>query len=280
MDFLPATRSTYINSTPRRYCAIHNNHFANGEACGKCFRLRYDGTGTGSCSDTQANPAPNAGEAIIHIVDSGTGNHDFDCVESTFESITGYDDDLFPIEYEEVPCETQACEQTAEDCVMHVIPSHVQKSHGYLGSARVVFFNLPTGVKSVKANIGICGEKSLSRSGALWDVSFSAGGCSFKPIIFTATMSDNTAIEIDATEWSEFQDLVYCQDAVWVNPAFRCVPSPTPTDAPAPQPPTPTRAPPTQAPPTQAPTTQAPTTQAPTTEAPTPQTPAPVPVPP
>merc|ERR1712151_1129911 len=206
--------------------------------------------------------APNAGEAIIQIVDSGTGNHDFDCVESTFESITGYDDDRFPIEYEEVPCETQACEQAAEDCVMHVIPSHVQKSHGYLGSARVVFFNLPTGVKSVKANIGICEEKELSRSGALWDVSFSVFGCSFKPIIFTATMSDNTVIEIDATEWSEFQDLVYCRDAVWVNSLYTCAPRPTPTDAPAP--------------PTAAPTTQAPTTEALTTQAPTPDTTAPV----
>lgn len=158
---------------------------------------------------------------------------------------------------------------------MHVIPSHVQKSHGYLGSARVIFFNLPTGVKSVKANIGICGEQELSRSGALWDVSFSVGGCSFKPIIFTATMSDNTVIEIDATEWSEFQDLVYCQDAVWVNSAYTCVPRPTPTDAPTPQPSTPTLTP---APTTSAPTTQAPT-QAPTTQAPTPDTTALVPAP-
>merc|ERR1712151_1336359 len=129
-------------------------------------------------------------------------------------------------------------------------PSHVQKSHGNLGSARVVFFNLPTGVKSVKANIGICEEKELSRSGALWDVSFSVGGCSFKPIIFTATMSDNTVVEIDATEWSEFQDLVYCQDADWVNSAYTCEPSPTPptpvptTEAPMPAPtPAPTQAP-------------------------------------
>lgn len=223
MQFLPATRSKYISDVPHRYCAIHNRHFEGGEACGKCFRLRYDGHGTGTCSDTQENHAPAAGEGVIQVVDSGSGNHDFDCVESTFESITGYNTDRFPIDYEEVDCDTQACDRSAEDCVLHVVPSLTQKSNGYLGSARVIFFNLHTGVKSVKANIGLCGEQDMKRNGALWDVSISVGGCSYKPIIFTATLSDGEVVEIDATEWAQFQDLKWCYDeGVWVNPAYIC----------------------------------------------------------
>merc|ERR1740123_2118570 len=264
MQFLPAQTSKYIKDAPRRYCAIHNRLFAGGEACGKCYKLKYDGNGFGTCSGTQENHAPLAGEGVIQVVDSGSGNHDFDCVLSTFESITGYHTDRFPIEYEEVECETQPCDRSAEDCILHVIPSMTQKSNGYLGSARVIFFNLPTGIKSVKANIGICGEQEMARNGALWDVSFSVGGCSYKPVIFTATMSDDTTIVIDASEWNQFKDLSWCfDDGVWVNPAYTCTRTPT-TQAPTtPQPttqPSPTQAPTLQASPPQ-PTTQAPTLQ-------------------
>jgi len=264
-----SAQSSYIQGTPRLYCAIHNDLFNGGEACGKCFKLRYDGGGFGECSGTVETPsASHAGEAVIQVVDSGGGNHDFDCVLETFDYITGWNTDRFPVTYEEVDCEVSACDSAERDCVMTLPTGNLpQIANGYLGWARVVFHNLHTSVKSVTARVGQCPEDEMTRSGALWDTSLPGSGC-YKPVIFTASLSDDTKVTVDATEWPEFSAMKYCTEVTW-HP-FECTsataaPPPTAiTPNPTPSTPTTTSSPMPTVAPSSAPATPKPTPSTPT----------------
>jgi hypothetical protein len=243
-----AAQSTYLQSTPRMYCAIHNDHFAGGAACGKCFKLKYDGLGFGSCSATSDNPAPNSGEGIIQVVDSGSGNHDFDCTLETFQFLTGWHTDRFPISYEEVDCETRSCSTSDPDCVLTVAPAPdapiIDPTSGYLGSTRVIFHNLKTSVSTASAKIGRCPAKTMNRNGALFDWFTSSSGC-YKPVCFTATLADSSTVTIDATDWPEYSSMKWCDEVSWHPEGCDAVrkgcdgdvsPVPNPTPQPTPQP--------------------------------------------
>jgi len=83
--------------TAKNYCAVNRGLYGNGEVCGRCYKLTYKG------DHEQGLGRP--GSHVVQIVDSGSWAT-FDCHMTVFNKITDYDTGFFPVDYEEVPCET------------------------------------------------------------------------------------------------------------------------------------------------------------------------------
>ncbi|CAJ1402438.1 unnamed protein product [Effrenium voratum] len=88
-------QTPYIKA--KNYCAVNRGLYGNGEVCGRCYKLTYKG------DHEQGLGRP--GSHVVQVVDSGSWAT-FDCHMTVFNKITDYDTGIFPVDYEEVPCET------------------------------------------------------------------------------------------------------------------------------------------------------------------------------
>jgi len=84
-----------------RSCAVSEDLYQSGVACGKCYFLHYGGTPSVYDATTSGTP----GSAKVQVIDDGAGgtNH-FDCLEGVFTQLTGLATDGFPITFTEVEC--------------------------------------------------------------------------------------------------------------------------------------------------------------------------------
>ena len=89
------------------YCAVSPDLYLNGDNCGKCYTLTYDG---GISHNWDGVPkGARAGSATIQVINktgdySRDGDKQFDCLMNGFKDITGLITDGFDITYSEVPC--------------------------------------------------------------------------------------------------------------------------------------------------------------------------------
>jgi hypothetical protein len=94
-----ATRlgDAWLNPYVKRkmYCAVNNDIWAGGQACGRCYRVSYNGTG--------GTDPGRAGSAIIQVVDSGS-YESFDCFLDAHRAISGAITGNFPVTYRQVAC--------------------------------------------------------------------------------------------------------------------------------------------------------------------------------
>merc|ERR1711976_664112 len=82
-------------------CAVSQDLFQNGQACGKCFVLRYDGSPSVYGGPERGRP----GSAKIQVINSGAGDtQHFDCLSGVYKQITGAAPDGYPISFSEVDC--------------------------------------------------------------------------------------------------------------------------------------------------------------------------------
>lgn len=82
-------------------CAVSEDVYQSGLACGKCYTLHYGGAPSVYDATTSGTP----GSATVQVIDDGAGgtNH-FDCLEGVFMQLTGLATDGFPITFTEVDC--------------------------------------------------------------------------------------------------------------------------------------------------------------------------------
>lgn len=126
----PTAQNLYIQRM--RYCAVNNVMFKRGATCGACYRITFKGN--------HPRGLGRPGSEVVQVVDSGSGAT-FDCHMTAFESITGYNTDVFPITYEKVPCENGGGGVVA-----------VLQYHPYF--TKFVFGNLRYPVSSAELKIG------------------------------------------------------------------------------------------------------------------------------
>jgi hypothetical protein len=80
---------------PKLYCAVSDLLWAGGQACGRCYRVSYNGTG--------GTDPGRAGSAVVQVVDSGSYEA-FDCFLDAHRAVTGAVTGNFPVTYRQVPC--------------------------------------------------------------------------------------------------------------------------------------------------------------------------------
>jgi len=156
------------------YCAIASGLFNNGESCGDCYRVSWDGV--------QGSDPGTPGSADIQVVDENGAGNAFDCFVDAFHEITGAYTGEFNIKYEKIEC--------AGATKGHVIVMPEDLGNAYY--TKVLFAGGPSGVKSVKVIIddqpypltirsgatfaGSLGGKSGSNVHIKYEVEFSDGG--------------------------------------------------------------------------------------------------------
>jgi hypothetical protein len=86
----------------KQSCAVSEDLYQSGQACGKCFQLNYDGSPSVHQGDQQRGTP---GSVKIQIINSGAGDSKhFDCLSGVYHELTGLDTDGFPITFDEVAC--------------------------------------------------------------------------------------------------------------------------------------------------------------------------------
>merc|ERR1711920_137522 len=139
-----------------------------GLACGRCYRLTFDGTDT-----TESSGCASAGSAIIQVVDSGS-THEFDCQETVLKGIT----------YEEVECEDVGS------------PTATVLDGGNAWYNKMIFSGLSRGVSAASIKIGGDATIQMTRnSGATWYAS-TPGTSGDVTVTFTLTLENGETVEL------------------------------------------------------------------------------------
>ena len=87
-------QANYIDKS--MYCAVSDKVWNGGQACGRCYKISFNGTG--------GTDQGRAGNAIIQVVDSGSAK-EFDCYINAFKKVTGATTGVFPITYNQIACQ-------------------------------------------------------------------------------------------------------------------------------------------------------------------------------
>merc|ERR1712176_837352 len=174
----PAATSPYITS--RHYCAVSSDLYGSGLACGRCYRVTFDGTDT-----TETTGCAAAGSAIIQVVDSGSAK-EFDCQETVFQEITGCTTGVMGVSYEEVECEgTGPATATVLEC-------------GNAWYTKMIFSGLSRAVSA--ASIMIEGQSEpiqMNRNGgATWSASTPEAHSGNVDVTFTLTLDNQDTVEL------------------------------------------------------------------------------------
>lgn len=170
-----AAQSPYITSN--HYCAVDANLYDGGLACGRCYRITFEGEDT-----TETTGCAAAGSAIIQVVDSGSGE-EFDCQETVFKEISGCGTGVMGIKYEEVECEGNG------PATATIVAQNGDDAH-------VVFSGLQRPVAS--ASVSVSGEQEntfvMSLVQGAWDV----GTPDVKdvPVTFKLTLDNGDLVEL------------------------------------------------------------------------------------
>merc|ERR1719229_1139517 len=172
----PAATSPYITS--KNYCAVSADLFEGGLACGRCYKLTFDGT------DTTEHGCPAAGSRIIQVVDSGSAK-EFDCQETVFEEISGCTTGVMGISYEEVECEgTGPATATVLD----------GDNAWY---TKMIFSGLSHSVASASITVGEGELIQMNRNGgATWSASTPAGISGNVAVTFKLTLDNEEIVEL------------------------------------------------------------------------------------
>jgi hypothetical protein len=172
----PAATSPYITS--KRYCAVSSDLYGLGLACGRCYRLTFDGTDT-----TESTGCASAGSSIIQVVDSGS-THEFDCQETVFEEITGCDTGVMGITYEEVECEDVGS------------PTATVLDGDNAWYNKMIFSGLSRGVSAASIKIGGDDTIQMTRnSGATWYAS-TPGTSGDVTVTFSLTLENDETVQL------------------------------------------------------------------------------------
>lgn len=152
----------------KMYCAVNDKVWNGGQACGRCYRISYSGTG--------GTDPGRAGSAVIQVVDSGS-SEEFDCFLDAHMKITGANTGNFPITYRQVPC--QASNTTI-----------VMLDGENAWYTKVLVAGGTRGVKSVKMAVGGKTYSMLRSVGATWyaQLAGKTGGAT----VFTVAYEGNT----------------------------------------------------------------------------------------
>lgn len=188
----PTARNPHIRA--REYCAVNTEMFRDGKTCGACFRLTYHG------DHPQGLGHP--GSHVVQVVDSGSWAT-FDCHMTAFQAVTGATTHIFPITYEEVPCET-----SAEGPIAAVL-------HYDFYFTRFVFGNLQRPLQNVQLSIG---EKQfeLNQIGGFWSA---WTGPADGPVSFTLTEDHGSKVKLSGcfSGWKNRHTGDSCSQATMQN---------------------------------------------------------------
>ncbi|CAB9507316.1 expressed unknown protein [Seminavis robusta] len=155
----------------KMYCAVSADLYANGVGCGKCYRLVWDGSEPGTDPGTP-------GSAEIQVVDSGAGGDwHFDCFLDAFSQIVGASTGIFPITYDEVPCDPSPATAVIKDGF-----------NAYY--VKVLIAGGTTGVAAVDIKIGGVTHPMFKVSGATWAANL--GGLTNTDVGYFITFADDT----------------------------------------------------------------------------------------
>lgn len=171
----PSAQSPYIKS--RHYCALNTHMMEAGLACGRCYKIKFDGKKhtEGAC----ARP----GDAVIQVVGSGA-TPGFDCHDTVFKEISGCNTGKMDITYEPVDCETK------ETPTAMVIGGHEDWM-------KMIFSGLKRPVARASIKIGSDKPIMLQRkvNSATWWSSLKGTKGSI-PVSFTLTLDNSETVEL------------------------------------------------------------------------------------
>jgi hypothetical protein len=136
--------TNYVNK--KMYCAVNDKLWNGGQACGRCYKISYGGTG--------GTDPGRAGSAVIQVVDSGS-SAEFDCFLDAHKKITGAVTGIFPITYSQVSCQTSNTTIVMQD----------GENAWY---TKVLVAGGQRGVSSVKIAVGGKTYNMLRSVGATW----------------------------------------------------------------------------------------------------------------
>ena len=169
--------STYVSGG--MYCAVSDDLFANGEGCGKCYRVTYTSGGT---NDSEAQ----SGTADIQVVNSGAGGTEhFDCFEDAHKAITGISTGIHPVSYYEIPC-------------TYTPPAIVILDGPNAYYTKVLVAGGTTGVAGVDIILDGNRVTMYKNSGATWAAGLSGTEGTQVDIAFEVTFTDNTVVLISS----------------------------------------------------------------------------------
>ncbi|KAL3779624.1 hypothetical protein HJC23_008963 [Cyclotella cryptica] len=165
--------SPYITSG--NYCAVSEDLFQGGAACGRCYSITYDGS-------SATNPGK-AGNAVVQVVNSGAGgsNH-FDCFIDGFHTITSASTGIFPVKFSHVACQGITP------------PTAVILDGNNAWYVKVLFSGGTTGVASAKIHIGGASFSMSRLSGATFSANTNGA---WGQASFEVTFDNGSAVAID-----------------------------------------------------------------------------------
>lgn len=172
----PAATSPYITSN--RVCAVKQDLYQGGLACGRCYKVTFDNT------DNTEEDCGAAGSTIIQVVGTGHGIKEFDCQEGGYKEITGCSTGEVAITYEEVECEGMG----------NPTATIVAQNEQYKTDHHMVFSNLPRPVASGSLVFANGDSFDLSLVEGAWDVH--TPDPTDSPVTFKLTLDDGRVVEL------------------------------------------------------------------------------------
>jgi len=179
-DSPAAKNNPYIQS--RHYCAVAGNVMQGGLACGRCYRITFDGQDT-----TETTGCTTAGSAVVQVVNRNMSPNEFDCHKTVFEQISGCDTGEMGIQYEEVECEGTG------PLTATVLSPTVNKWW-----TKILFSGGPRAVSAASITIGGDDPVELVRTpnSATWYASTPEATSGNIPVTFTVTLDNNEPVEL------------------------------------------------------------------------------------
>lgn len=212
----PAAANPYIASG--RYCAVDAELYGGAVACGRCYRITFNGAET-----TETTGCNRPGAAVVMVVDSGSAAV-FDCHLPVFRDISGCETGVMGIQFEQVACQGAGP------------PTATILDGGNAYFVKVLFSGLERGVDAATITVGGNAPVMMSRNGGPFQAS--TQGLTGVPVGFTLTLDDGSTLELANCfgNWPQTTGASCVSDALTLPPP---PPSPRPPPPPSPSPPPP-----------------------------------------
>ena len=170
----PAAANPYIASG--RYCAVDAELYGGAVACGRCYRITFNGAET-----TETTGCNRPGAAVVMVVDSGSAA-EFDCHLPVFRDISGCETGVMGIQFEQVACQGAGP------------PTATILDGGNAYFVKVLFSGLERGVDAATITVGGNAPVMMSRNGGPFQAS--TQGLTGVPVGFTLTLDDGSTLEL------------------------------------------------------------------------------------
>ena len=207
MNSPAAQSSPYIKE--QRYCAVNPTLFANGLACGRCYKISFDGK-----KGSDAN-CRRAGEAFIQVVDRSASSREFDCHLNVYNKITGCNTGEMFITYTPVECQGKGP------------PTVTVLDGGNAWSTKVIFSGLSRGVSAASMTLGAKKYPFKRTSGATWTAKLDGTRGSI-PVSFQLTLENSQEVTLPNcfSKWTQATK-ASCSVGAVTGPTKKPVPSTT-----------------------------------------------------